>query len=434
MVMSQIKNPGISSLKATATVANKGDNNTQSPYKPKHLGTYLVDAGLLTQNQINEALSEQKKSRQRLGEVISSRGWIKQQTIEYIMEEVILPQQKKQGFGASPALALTQMITATWIVQSIYLAASLGIADLLKDGAKSVDELAQATDSQSSHLYRVLRALASVDVFTEVAPHQFALTELAQYLRSDIPGTLRYISMMLSDEWHWNSWGDILHVVKTGQPAMQNLYQVDNTFEYLSQNPKSGATFNNAMTGWSKTVHTAVVDAYDFSGVNKIVDVAGGHGALIASILAANPHMEGVLFDLPHVAANAKDLLEREGVINRCKIVGGDFFEAVPSGREVYIMSHIVHDWGDEDCIKLLKNVRESIGENGRLLVVEMVIPPGNTSHFGKLMDICMMTMYSAGRERTEAEFRQLFQAAGFQLTQIIPTASPMSVIEGVCA
>ena len=422
------------SLKATKELIDGREQDTQPLSKRKRLGNYLVDAGLLTKEQIHEALSEQQNTGKRLGEVISSHGWTNQQTIEYMMEKVILPEQQFQDSEISPVMALNQMITATWTVQSIYLAASLGIADLLKNGSKSVDELAQATDSQVSYLYRVLRALASVGVFSEVAPNQFALTEMAQYLRSDIPGSLRYISMMLSDEWHWNSWGDILHVVKTGQPAMQHLYQIDNTFEYLSQNPKSGAIFNNAMTGWSKTVHTAVVDSYDFSDINNIVDVAGGHGTLIASILAANPHMEGVLFDMPHVVANARDLLTREGVIDRCKIVGGDFFEAAPSGGNAYIMSHIVHDWGDEDCVKFLKNIRQNIAENGRLLVVEMVVPAGNTPHLGKLMDICMMTMYSAGRERTEAEYRQLFQAAGFRLTQIIPTASPMSVIECVCA
>ena len=429
-----IENSVTSSSKTTKELVNDRTNDTQPLSKRKRLGNYLVDAGLLTQEQIYSALSEQKSTGKRLGEVISSRGWTNQQTIEYMMEKVILPEQQSQDSGISSVMALNQMITATWTVQSIYLAASLGIADLLKDGAKSVDELAQATDSQAPYLYRVLRALASVGVFTEIAPHQFALTEMAQYLRSDIPGSLRYISMMLSDEWHWNSWGDILHVVKTGQPAMQHLYQVDNTFKYLSQNPKSGAIFNNAMTGWSKTVHTAIVDACDFSDINKIVDVAGGHGTLIASILAANPQMEGVLFDMPHVAAGAKDLLEREGVIDRCQIVGGDFFEAVPFGGNAYIMSHIIHDWGDEDCVNFLKNIRQSIAENGRLLVVEMVVPSGNTPHLVKLMDICMMTMYSAGRERTEAEYRQLFQAAGFRLTQIIPTASPMSIIEGVCA
>ena len=422
------------SLKTTKVLVKAKEQNTQLSSERKRLGNYLVDAGLLTQKQINEALNEQKSTGKRLGEVISSHGWTNQQTIEYMMEKVVLPEQQLQDSGISPVMALNQMITATWTVQSIYLAASLGIADLLKDGPKSVNELAHATDSQAPYLYRVLRALASVGVFIEISPHQFALTEMAQYLRSDIPGSLRYISMMSSDQWHWNSLGDILHVVKTGQPAMQHLYQVDNTFEYLSQNPTSGAIFNNAMTGWSKTAHIAVVDAYDFSGVNKIVDVAGGHGTLIAAILAANPKMEGVLFDVPHVVADARNLLDREGVIDRCKIVGGDFFEAVPFGGNAYIMSHIVHDWGDEDCIKFLRNIRQSIAENGRLLVVEMVIPSGNTPHFGKLMDICMMTMYSAGRERTEAEYRQLFQAAGFRLTQIIPTASPMSVIEGVCA
>lgn len=349
-------------------------------------------------------------------------------------EGVVQTSHTANPIERSPVMALNQMITATWVSQCIYVAATLGIADLLKDGARSVDDLAQTTDVQAYPLYRVLRALASVGIFTEVAPQQFALTEMAEYLRSDVPMSLRYISMMLSDKWHWNAWGDVLHVVKTGQPAMQHLYQVENTFEFLSKNAESGDIFNTAMVGWAETVHTASVDAYDFSGINTIVDIAGGYGTLIAAILNAYPHMHGILFDQPHVVATAKELLTNRGVADRCTTIGGNFFESVPFGGDVYIMSHILHDWGDHECVKFLKNIRQVMPAHGKLLVVDQVVPAGNTPHFSKLMDTCMMIMYIAGKERTEAEFRQLFEASGFQLNRIIPTASPMSVLECVCA
>ncbi len=335
--------------------------------------------------------------------------------------------------GVPPAVALMQMMTGVWLTQSIYVAASLGIADLLKEGAKSVDELAPAVGAQTSHLYRVLRALASFGIFTEVAPRQFALTEMAEYLRSDVPGSLRPLSMTMSDEWQWNCWGDLLNIVKTGQPAMQKLYQVNDTFEYLTQkNPQAGALFDKAMIGWCSAIHLAVLNAYDFSGIHKLVDVAGGHGTLLASILAKYPYLQGVLFDLPQVVAGAGPLLESRGVADRCEVVGGSFFETIPAGGDGYILSHIVHDWGDEDCIKFLNNIRRVIAPHGKLLVVEMVIPSGDTPHFGKLLDVEMMAIFSGGRERTEAEYHQLFQAAGFQITRIVPTASPVSVIEGV--
>ncbi|OLP15530.1 methyltransferase [Leptolyngbya sp. 'hensonii'] len=327
-----------------------------------------------------------------------------------------------------------QMITGMWVTQSIYVAASLGIADLLQGGVRSVDELAQASGAQAPHLYRVLRALASVGIFTEVAPGQFGLTAIAEYLRSDVPGSLRALSRTVSDTWQWNCWGDILNIVKTGQPAMQRLYQVQDTFTYLTQNPESGAIFDDAMTGWAKTIHTAVIDAYDFSGVQTLVDIAGGHGMLLASILAANPMLRGILFDLPNVVAGAGPLLEQAQVLNRCQIQGGSFFAAIPTGGDAYLMSHILHDWGDADCVRILQNIRQAIAEQGRLLIVEMVIPPGDTPHFGKFLDVDMMAIFSGGRERTAAEYQELFQAAGFQLNRIIPTAAPVSVIEGVCA
>lgn len=345
-------------------------------------------------------------------------------------EEIDDSPLKPQDTQMPPEMALMQMITGAWVTQAIYVAASLGIADLLKEGARSVDDLASATGAQPSHLYRVLRALASMGIFTEVAPRQFALTAIAEYLRSDVPGSLRALARTVSDEWQWNCWREILHTVKTGQPAMQRLYQVEDTFDYLTQHPTSGAVFDDAMTGWARTIHTAVVDAYDFSGIQKIVDVAGGHGALLAAILNANPKLQGTLFDLPTVVAGAETLLQQEGVIDRCNTIGGSFFETIPTGGDAYIMSHILHDWGDEDCVRILKSIRQSISANGRLLIVEMLIPPGDTPHFGKLLDITMMAIFSGGRERTEAEYQHLLEIAGFQLTRIVPTAAPVSVIE----
>jgi hypothetical protein len=332
-----------------------------------------------------------------------------------------------------PAIALLQLITGAWVTQTIYVAASLGIADHLKDESRTVEELAQLTQSQPDHLYRILRTLASVGIFTEVQPCQFALTEMANYLRSDVPGSLRSLSMTVSDTWQWACFGELLHTVKTGEAAMQRLYQVEDTFEYLTQNPQSGQIFDNAMTGWANNIHTAILDTYDFSSFHKLVDVAGGHGRLLASILKIHPNLQGILFDLPHVVAGAPALLNTTDIADRCEIVGGSFFEAIPAGADAYLMSHILHDWGDEDCIKMLKNIRQAISPQGKLLIVEMVIPQGDAPHFGKLLDITMMSIFAGGRERTEAEYAQLFQAAGFQLNRVVPTHGLVSVLEGTC-
>ncbi|MDJ0797511.1 MAG: methyltransferase [Calothrix sp. MO_167.B12] len=341
---------------------------------------------------------------------------------------------KENGKVQTPQNTLIQMIIGTWISQSIYAVAKLGIADIIKDEVKSIKELAKATDADTSYLYRLLRTLASIGIFTEVEPQRFALTEIAQYLRKDVPHSLHSLVLMLSDEWHWNSWGDIVEIIKTGQPALCRLYQASNAFEYFEKNPIAGELFNHAMSNASKNIHTAVVDSYDFSNINKIVDVAGGHGTLIASILKANLHIQGILFDMPNVVTGAKELLQREGVMSRCQTIGGNFFTSIPGDGDAYIMSHIIHDWSDEDCIKILKNIRKGITAKGKLLVIETVIPSGNEYHFGKWLDLDMLTMYSGGRERTKAEFEKIFQAAGFNLNRIVPTTSHVSVIEGICA
>lgn len=336
------------------------------------------------------------------------------------------------GSEESTPMILFQMMTASWISQAIYVAACIGIADLLKDSTKSIDELAKATNSHGPNLYRLLRALASVGIFIEVEPQQFALTPIAEHLRSDTSASLRAMAMMLGDQWHWRCWGDIVNIVINNQPAIQHLYKVNNTFEYFAQNPQSGDIFNNAMTNWCKNSHTAVVDTYDFSSIRKIVDVAGGHGTLITSILAANPQMHGILFDLNEVIDGANELLKKQGIADRCVTFAGDFFQSIPSGADAYILSHIMHDWKDDDCIKILRNIRKGIVKNGKLLVIEAIIPPGNQPHLSKLLDLEMLVMYPAGRERTITEYKQLYDAAGFRLTNVTTTNTSVSLIEGI--
>jgi len=351
-----------------------------------------------------------------------------------IMQTLPSHQSKSSETSRTKApMVLLQMMTGAWISQAIYAAATLGIADLIQNNPKSIDELAQETNTYAPYLYRLLRALASVGIFTEVEPQKFALTEMAQYLQEDFPESLRALSMMLGDEWHWHSWGDIVQTIRTSQPTLHRLYKVNNHFEYFAQNPKSGDIFNRAMTNASKTLVTSVVDAYDFSGITKLVDIGGGYGALIASILAANPHMRGILFDLPSVVVKAKELLDSKGVTNRCEILGGDFFQTVPSDGDGYILSHTLLDWEDDQCIQILKNIRKNIATKGKLLVVEGIVPPSNQPHFSKLLDLDMLAMSMGGRKRTKVEFCQLFEAAGFRLNRILPTTSYVSLIEGTC-
>ncbi|WP_404790296.1 methyltransferase [Altericista sp. CCNU0014] len=413
------------------TKGNMLDTLRDTPKKA--IGHYLVESDLLTAHQIELVLNEQRQNPVRIGRLIAEKGWVSQQTIDFIVERVIEPERQAELHKTSPQMTLVKMLTGTWPAQCIYVAATLGIADLLKDGAKSIDELAELTESYAPNLYRMLRALASVSVFAEVSPKCFSLTEMAEYLCCDHPKSLRELGMMLSDKWHWDSWGDVLHVVKTGQPPLQHLYQVNNAFEYFQKNPPSGKLFDKAISGWAKNTHAAIVHSYDFSGIETIVDVAGGHGALIAAILNANPHMKGVLFDLPHVISEAKAFLQSSGVAHRCATSTGNFFHSVPPDGDAYIIAHTIHNWDNEACLSILQSIRKSMPHKSRLLVLEMVMPVGNEPHFSKWLDLDMLMMFSGGRERTEAEYRELFSAAGFELTQIVPTSCPSSIIEGVC-
>ena len=322
------------------------------------------------------------------------------------------------------------MTSGYWISQSIYAAAKLGIADLLKDGAKNCEELATATGTKARSLYRVMRALAQVGVFAEKQEGSFSLTPLSACLQSDIPGSVRALAILFGEE-QYKAWGNILHSVRTGESSFEHLFGMP-VFEYYAKNPEAEKTFNAAMTSGSDAEKAAVTQTYDFSTIRKLVDIGGGHGSFISSILKANPTLQGVLFDLPSVVEGAPNVISAEGVADRCEIVGGSFYESVPSGADAYILKHVLHDWDDETSLTILKNCHSAIEENGKLLVVEQVVPPGNEPALAKFMDVNMMMMHPGGCERTEAEYQALLEAAGFKLTKVTPTRSMVSVIEAV--
>jgi SAM-dependent methyltransferase len=331
-----------------------------------------------------------------------------------------------------PPVAMLQMIAGFWVSRAIYIAAKLGIADLLKDGPKNSEELAQVTGMHALSLYRVLRALASVGVFAEDEHGRFVLTSLAATLRTDVPGSLCAFATAELGEDHYPAWGEVLHSVKTGEIAFDHLFGMD-VWQYRAQHPEDGRIFDEAMASFSSVVNAAIVASYDFSSIGKIVDVGGGDGSLIASILKANLQTKGVLFDLLHVTAGARQRLEREGLTERCEVVAGDFFGSVPNGGDAYLLKWIIHDWDDDRSVTLLKNCHRAMAKNGKLLVVEAIIPLDNAPSFHKFMDLNMLVM-TGGRERTEAEYQALLEAAGFRLTRVISTQSEMRVIEGVHA
>lgn len=332
--------------------------------------------------------------------------------------------------GVPPQAALTQMISGFMISQSLYVVTKLGVPDLLAERARNVEGLAQASGAHAPSLYRFMRALAACGVFSQTEDGRFHLTPLSELLRSDVPGSQRDFAIFMGEEWHWRVWGEALYSAKTGRKAWDHVYGVE-VFPYLAEHREAADVFDRAMTSLSRMVAASVVESYDFSGIEKIADIAGGHGSLLAEILKANPQLAGVLFDVPQVIAGAGRVLEEEGVAERVELVGGDFFESVPAGADAYLMKHIIHDWDEERALAILRNCHRAMPAGGRLLLVEMVVPRGNEPHFGKIQDLEML-LIPGGRERTEDEYRELLAAAGFRLTRVVPTRSPMSIVEGV--
>ncbi|MCK5055927.1 MAG: methyltransferase [Candidatus Aminicenantes bacterium] len=309
----------------------------------------------------------------------------------------------------------------------LYVAAKIGIADLLGNGPKSIDELAEAVKAYPQSLYRVLRTLASYGIFAENTDGQFELTPSAVPLQSDMPGSLRTWVILTGEDWFHRPFGELLYCVKTGKQAFNHVHGMS-LFEYLKQDSEAAEIFNEVMTKFTEPMAASVAKSYDFSGISDIVDIGGGKGTLISAIMNINTGMHGILYDLPYVINEAKVLIEREGLSDRCKLVAGDMFESVPEGK-VFILKRVLHDWDDTQCISILKNCRRSISDSGKLLVVEGVVPDGNAPSPLKSDDIRMMVV-AGGLERTKAEFARIFNAAGFNLTEILPTKSTLSIIE----
>jgi hypothetical protein len=332
-----------------------------------------------------------------------------------------------------PEAYLTQLALGALVTQALYVAAKLGIADLLAGGPRPVAELAAETGTHERSLYRVLRSLAGVGVFRECDPKVFAMTPTAEPLRSDASSSLRNGAIFMGEAWHWNVWANLMHSVRTGEPAWGHTHGVE-VFDYFAANPECAAIFNGAMTDMSTGVSPAIVEAYDFSefGDGTLADIAGGHGYMLAQILKANPKLSGILFDVQSVIEGAGELLEREGVAARVEKVAGDFFESVPSA-DAYVMKHIIHDWDDERAVAILSNIRKAMRPGAKVLVVESVVPEGDGPHYSKLLDLEMLAS-PGGVERTAEEYAELFRQAGLRLTRILPTRSPFSIVEAVAS
>jgi O-methyltransferase domain len=319
---------------------------------------------------------------------------------------------------AEASATLARMISAAQLARMIAVAAELRISDLIKDGPRSCDELAAATSTHPGALYRLLRALASVGVFS-LAQASVAQTALSELLRSDAEGSLRDLALFQNDEWYWQIYRDLPYSVRTGQPATEHLWG-HGLFAYFAEHPQAARTFDAGMASRHASTNAALAAGFDFSGINTLVDVGGGNGALLCAILSHHPQMHGVLFDQPSVVTGAAQRLQEAGVDDRCQIVGGNFFDSVPSGGDAYILSNVLHDWHDAQAGQILHNIRDAMPRHGRVLVInEQVLAPGDEPHPGKLGDITMLLI--GGRERTEVEWRALFEQAGLTFAGIAP-------------
>jgi hypothetical protein len=319
---------------------------------------------------------------------------------------------------------LFQMATGYWLSQAIYVAAKLGIADLLKNGPQSSAKLAVATRCDPPSLFRVLRALSSVRILSQVGSDTFRLAPLGSALRSNVPGSLRRIVITLG-EIHYQACGDLLYTVRTGSAAFTRRFKT-NLFEYLQHNAEAGTAFNDGMSDLARLLANAVLLAYDFSAITSIVDIGGGEGELLRSILAVYPGIMGTVFDLPNELCSSRC---SENGMQRFSYRSGNFFESVPENAEAYLLCGVVHDWNNELAVVILRNCRKAMTKTGRLLLIETIVPETNSTSFSKLLDINMMVMTS-GHERTKSEFNALLDAADLQLTQIVATMAPQSIIE----
>ncbi len=338
----------------------------------------------------------------------------------------------QQNTSASPEI-LMQILSNHYVTQAIHVAAKLGIADLLKDGATSAEEIAVSLNVNAQFLYRLMRVLASVGLFAEVSDRYFETTPLARYLETDFPGSMRSVAIIEGENWHWQSWGNLLNAIKTGNSAFENTFGTT-VFNYIGQNPEYLKDLQAALIRYSEISNNAIFSSYDLSGISKLVDVGGGDGSLLAGILQRNPNITGILFELPSTVERIQEhntFLE-QAIAERCEIIAGDFFASVPSGADTYILKQIIHNWGDEQAIQILQNCYDAMPEKGKLLVIDPVVFPGNEPSYSKLLDLQMLVINSKACMRTPSELEALFTQTGFKLTKVITTASPCTIVEAV--
>ncbi len=329
-----------------------------------------------------------------------------------------------------PSVQLIQMSTAYWVSRVVYVAARLGLADRLADGPKSAADLAGPTDTHERSLHRLMRTLASLGILTHRADQCFGLTPLGEALKTGAPGAARSAILSLAGQWSWRAWEEFSHSIETGETAMEKAWGKP-LFDFLAENPQEASYFSEAMVGIHGPEPPAVAAAYDFSGFGTIVDVGGATGNLLSAILTRYPNPRGVLYDLPHVVSDAPTLLSRYDLNDRVAIEEGSFFERVPDGGDAYLLSHIIHDWNEDQCLTILGNCRKVLKPDGRLLIIEFVLPSGDTPHFGKLSDMVMLAI-PGGEERTEQEYAALLERADLRLTRVAPTETQVSIVEAV--
>jgi hypothetical protein len=331
-----------------------------------------------------------------------------------------------------PPLVMLQILLGRWVSHAVGVAARLNLADHVAAGKEHVDDLAEATGTHAESVYRVMRALASVGVFTEKEPRRFANTMLSEMLQANNPFSLRPMALFINHDVHVKSWLGLPYSVETGKCAFERVHG-EPSADYMAKNAELATLFDDVMTSLTMQVVPALVSAYDFSPFETVVDIGGGHGLLLTSILGQTPNARGLLFDLPRVVEGAKERVAASGVADRCEVVGGDFFESVPSG-DGYLLKMILHNWGDEESVKILHNIHRASSPGAKVLIAEGVIQPGNSPDPGKLLDLEMLVMLPSGRERTEEQYGRLLEQAGFRLERCIPTLSPMSLLEAVRA
>ena len=331
-----------------------------------------------------------------------------------------------------PHVQLIQMGIAYWASKLVLTAAKLDLADRLAGGAKTAADLAQELKLHAPSLYRFMRTLAGMGILSEVESQTFTLTPLGEALKADAPGSARATILTLTGDICSHSFDRLLYSLETGKTGFEQAFGMP-IFDYLADHPEEASLFSETMIGIHGSEPPAVAAAYDFSQFESIVDVGGATGNMLTNILRLHDRPRGVLFDLLHVVSDAPSLIEGHGLQSRISIESGSFFESVPSGHDAYILSHIIHDWDEDECQRILQNCRRAINADGKLLIVEMVLLEGDTPHFGKMTDMVML-LVPGGQERTGEEYGTLLRKADFRLTKVVPTGSDVSIVEAAPA